>query len=121
MDFETELVPFVKEWADVFVCPHRQGDPSCTYLETLGCGVPIVGYANEAFAGLVQHSQAGWLVPLDQPRRLASTIAELAADRAAIAAASARALDFGRRHRFETTFAARTQHLLASAEQAKRP
>jgi glycosyltransferase involved in cell wall biosynthesis len=117
LDFETELVPLVRDWADLFVCPHRQGDPSCTYLETLGCGVPIVGYANEAFVGVVRHSQAGWLVPLDQPRRLGETIAALAADRAALGAASAQALAFGAQHRFERTFEARTRHLLATAGQ----
>jgi len=117
LDFETELVPLVRDWADLFVCPHRQGDPSCTYLETLGCGVPIVGYANEAFAGVVRHSRAGWLVPLDQPRRLAEAIVEVAADRAALAAASTRALTFGAQHRFEPTFETRARHLLATAGQ----
>src|SRR6185295_6181346 len=48
LDFYRELLPFVKTQADLFVCCHRQGDPSCTYHETLSCGVPIVGYGNEA-------------------------------------------------------------------------
>lgn len=51
LDFRSELVPFVARSVDLFVCCHRQGDPSCTYLETFACGVPIAGYANEAFAG----------------------------------------------------------------------
>jgi colanic acid/amylovoran biosynthesis glycosyltransferase len=28
----------------------------------MSCGVPIVGYANEAFMGIVEQSKAGWLV-----------------------------------------------------------
>src|SRR5690606_20352580 len=31
LDFERELVPFVSESVDLFVCCHPQGDPSCTY------------------------------------------------------------------------------------------
>jgi colanic acid/amylovoran biosynthesis glycosyltransferase len=31
---------------DVFVCCHIQIDPPCTYLESYGAGLPIVGYAN---------------------------------------------------------------------------
>lgn len=67
LEFKSELVPFVKKNVDLFLCCHRQGDPSCTYLETMSCGVPIVGYDNEAFAGLVQHSHTGWSVQMDRP------------------------------------------------------
>ncbi|HSF76535.1 MAG TPA: hypothetical protein VLA84_22260 [Microcoleus sp.] len=48
-NFKTEFFPFVKNNIDLFVCCHRQGDPSCTYTETMAGGVPIVGSANEAF------------------------------------------------------------------------
>ena len=61
LDFKAELVPFVKNKTDLFVCCHRQGDPSCTYLETMACGVPIVGYGNEAFEGsLPAQAPGGW-------------------------------------------------------------
>ncbi len=63
LDFKSELLPFAKSSVDLFVCCHPQGDPSCTYLETMSCGVPIVGYANEAFEGLVRHSRADGLLP----------------------------------------------------------
>jgi hypothetical protein len=68
LDFERELIPFIRENVDLFVCCHRQGDPSCTYLETMSCGVPIAGYDNEAFAGLVKTSAAGWFTPMDRPK-----------------------------------------------------
>ena len=77
LDFETELVPFVKHETDLFVCCHRQGDPSCTYLETMSCGVPIVGYDNEAFRGIVELSRSGWLVPMNRPNLVAAEIARL--------------------------------------------
>jgi glycosyltransferase involved in cell wall biosynthesis len=39
IDFDSALVPTIKSEADLFLCCHMQSDPSCTYLETLGCGV----------------------------------------------------------------------------------
>ena len=60
VDFYETLIPELKRSVDLFVCLHRQGDPSCTYLETLSCGIPIVGYKNSAFAGLLDISDIGW-------------------------------------------------------------
>ncbi len=40
MDFHTALLPHITRNIDLFVCCHRQGDPSCTYLETMACGTP---------------------------------------------------------------------------------
>lgn len=109
--FKTELIPFVKANVDLFICCHRQGDPSCTYLETMSCGVPIVGYANEAFAGIVEHSKTGWLVEMDQPKLLAKKVAELSQSRDAIKAMSFDSLRFARLHTFEKTFKARILHM----------
>ena len=111
LDFKTELIPFVKANVDMFVCCHRQGDPSCTYLETMSCGVPIIGYANEAFAGIVEHSKTGWLIEMDQPKLLAKKIAELSRDRDAIKAMSFNSLNFARSHTFEKTFDVRISHM----------
>ncbi len=72
LDFATELLPFVKREVDLFVCCHRQGDPSCTYIETMSCGVPIVGYANEALAGILQRVPAGIGVPMNDISSLVS-------------------------------------------------
>src|SRR6202012_4588470 len=98
LDFTKELLPFVKEKVDAFVCCHRQGHPSCTYLETMSCGVPIVGYANDAFAGLVDRSNAGWASPINHPRALAARIAQLAARREEICEHALRSLAFARNH-----------------------
>jgi glycosyltransferase involved in cell wall biosynthesis len=110
-DFKSEFFPFVKQNIDLFVCCHRQGDPSCTYIETMSCGVPIVGYANEAFAGLSRYSKTGWLVEMDQPQRMAQKIAELSRDRAQIKTMSFASLAYARRHTFIETFQARVNHL----------
>jgi len=111
LEFKSELLPFVREKIDLFVCCHRQGDPSCTYLETMSCGVPIVGYANEAFAGLVNQAKVGWSVTMNRPDRLAAKIAELDKDRQAITDASFQSLAFATTHTFERTFTKRIMHL----------
>lgn len=110
LDFRSELVPFVKEHVDVFVCTHVQGDPSCTYLETFACGVPIVGYANEAFAGLLKRVQGGWPVAVNDAEGMAQKLAELSRQRETIAKASHNALQFAALHSFEATFEGRVKH-----------
>jgi colanic acid/amylovoran biosynthesis glycosyltransferase len=115
VDFDSAWVPLLKARADLFVCCHPQGDPSSTYPEVMACGVPIAGYDNEAFAGIVAHSGGGWLAPMNDPRRLAAVIAHLHRDREAVVAAAERAVTFARRHAFERTFAARTHHLVAAS------
>jgi len=111
LDFKTQLVPRVTRETDLFVCCHRQGDPSCTYLETLSCGVPIAGYANEALRGLVETSGVGWLTPLDRPIALAEKIASIYSHPEELKAASLRSLAFARDHTFEKTFRRRIEHL----------
>lgn len=109
LGFEAELMPFMRDEVDVFVCCHRQGDPSCTYLETMACGVPIAGYANEALAGLHDVSGAGWLSPMDQPDALAAKLAALSDDD--IERQSRTSLAFAGDHLLETEFSRRMSHL----------
>ena len=118
LPFKSELVPLTKRWADLFVCCHRTGDPSCTYLEVMSCGVPIVGYANEAFAGVVRESGVGWVEPMNQPNRIADRIADLANHRQALAQAARDAVAFGRRHTFDRTFQSRIDHMKACSPQS---
>ena len=115
LDFQTGWVPFLRDTSDIFVCCHTQGDPSCTYPEVMSCGVPIAGYANDAFRGIVETSGSGWQVPIFDAPALARRIAELHRDRAQIAEAALRARDFARQHVFETTFAARTAHFIRTS------
>jgi glycosyltransferase involved in cell wall biosynthesis len=111
LDFKSELVPFVKSNIDLFVCCHAQGDPSCTYLETMSCGVPIAGYANEAFEGVVRHSGCGWPVPVNQPRALADRIAEIRRLPESLLRMSLASVAFASNHTFERTFSRRISHL----------
>jgi colanic acid/amylovoran biosynthesis glycosyltransferase len=111
MDFDSEWIPMLKDRADLFICCHPQGDPSSTYPEVMSCGVPIAGYANEAFVGVVGHSGAGWVSPIGDPQALACLVARLSNDRGEIARAAEAAGRFAQRHAFEATFAARVAHM----------
>ncbi|MBN2631471.1 MAG: glycosyltransferase family 4 protein [Rhodobacteraceae bacterium] len=120
VDFETALVPWMRANADVFLSCHRQSDPSCTYLESMGCGVPVVGYDNAMWQGMQADSGAGWLVPLGKTAAMATEIARLAHSPAEVAQHAARALDFAQHHDFETEFSRRTRHSAARPWQARR-
>ena len=111
LEFESELLPYVSRNADLFICCHRQGDPSCTYLETVACGVPIIGYDNEALRGIVETSGVGWITPMDRCKQLAQKIAQLNRDRALLAEAATTAVAFASRHTLEPTMDARVGHL----------
>lgn len=113
VDFAAELIPFMKAKIDIFVCCHRQSDPSCTYLETYACGVPIAGYANRAHAGILARHDVGWSVAMDDVAGLAELIARLDGERDEIEAKSFAAAAFAHGHAFEPTFARRMAHCLA--------
>lgn len=115
LDFHTELLPLLKRSIDLFVCPHRQGDPSCTYHETLSCGVPIVGYANEAFRGIIREADVGIAVPMNDPDALADAVRLLHEDRDRLIQLSRNALAFARRHTFTRGYRNRVAHLLQCA------
>jgi len=115
LDFRGGWIPMLKREADLFVCCHPQGDPSSTYPEVMSCGVPIAGYANEAFEGVVRHSGSGWLSPLKDPEALADRIASLDASRTQIATAAQKARAFALAHAFEETFGRRAAHLVRSS------
>jgi glycosyltransferase involved in cell wall biosynthesis len=118
LEFRSELVPFLKERADLFVCCHRQGDPSCSYVEALACGLPIVGYANEAFLGILAHANVGWSVPMDQPEAIADIVRQLDSSRSRIADAAMQGVLFARRNTHEQTVARRVEHLRSIASRA---
>jgi colanic acid/amylovoran biosynthesis glycosyltransferase len=114
LDFAAELVPRIRDNTDLFVCCHGQGDPSCTYLETMACGVPIVGYANEAWSGLLKHVHAGQAVPVNDAQALADCIAQTTCDDR-LRVWSQAGLNFARQHSFEKTFVRRVEHYRAVA------
>lgn len=117
IDFATALVPWQRQQADLFVSCHRQGDPSCSYIESMGCGLPIAGYDNEMWGQLCRESGAGWAEPVGNVAALAARIADT--PRGQIAQAAQAAADFARRHDFDTEFRNRMDHLAHVAARAR--
>lgn len=111
VDFATELVPHARRHADIYLSCHRQSDPSCSYLENMGCGLAVAGYDNRMWAELAAQSGAGWVAPLGDSAALADRIAQAATDRETLAARCEAARDFAGAHLFEDEFAKRIVQL----------
>jgi colanic acid/amylovoran biosynthesis glycosyltransferase len=88
---------------DAFVCCHIQNDPSCTYLESMGAGLPIVGYDNRMWKGVLSASSAGYASPMHRPGRVADGIAALSHP-AQLRNLSVKALAFAKSHTFEKEY-----------------
>lgn len=110
LPFETGLVPALRK-ADLFLSCHRQSDPSCSYLEAMGCGLPIIGYDNAMLRRLAETSNGARTVPMGDVDAIAAGISEWMSERRSLTATAERALAFARAHDFETEFARRMAHL----------
>ena len=108
-----ELIAIARTF-DIFVCCHVQSDPSCTYLESLGCGLPIVGYGNRMWRRLSKESCAGLATPMHQPEAVADSVQELASNSDAMRSMSLRARQFAMEHTFEHEFELRIASLNAA-------
>lgn len=115
LHFESGWIPTLRERSDLFVCCHVQGDPSSTYSEVMSCGVPIIGYDNEALLGTIAQSGGGWATPMHDPGALADRIASLDKDRTDLVLAAKAARHFGRSHMFEPTMDRRAAHLIEAS------
>ena len=96
---------------DLFICCHVQSDPSCTYLESFGAGLPIVGYDNRMWRHLCADAGAGIVVPIGSTDRVAKAIGRYAADAALLRRHSLLARQFALDHCFEAEFAKRTDDI----------
>lgn len=113
VDFETELVPFARTRADIYVSCHLQSDPSCTYIESMGCGLAVAGYGNRMWAALCKESGGGQTAPMGDVNALAEAIVRYAKDRQRLVAHCAASRSFASRHSFEREFQRRVDHLRA--------
>ena len=116
LDFHTELLPTFQQSVDLFLCCHPQGDPSCTYLETMACGVPIIGYANEAWEGLYNITKAGHLIEMGNSKQMADVVAYISSNRSEWLTVALAARNFAVQHSFDKTMAERIAHLKQSAK-----
>lgn len=97
--------------SDVFVCCHIQSDPSCTYLESFGAGLPIVGYGNEMWKGLSKESGTGYATPVWDRSKVVEAIRSLSENTSLLEEMSKKAREFALAHTFEKEFAKRTEDL----------
>lgn len=111
VDFRETLTRLNRESADLFLSCHRQSDPSCTYIEAMGGGLAVAGYANAMWRRMAELSQAGLHAPLGSVADLAGRIATLDKDRETLIAMGDRALSFASAHLFEVEFKRRMHHL----------
>ncbi len=112
--FRPNLIDVTRD-ADLFLACHTQGDPSCTYLETFACGVPIAGYANEMWAVLQRESRGGVAAPVGDSRGLANEIEAILRDRQQLTDASLRARAFAASNTMEVAWDRRTARFAALA------
>jgi len=115
VDFETELVPYARTYADVYLSCHRQSDPSCTYLESMGCGLAIIGYGNSMWASLCRDSGAGWSVPLADVNALCDAVIQASENRLELNRRCLAAWQFAGGHTFDREFGRRIEHLRSIA------
>jgi colanic acid/amylovoran biosynthesis glycosyltransferase len=111
VDFETELVALNRTNADIFLSCHRQSDPSCTYIESMACGLPIAGYDNDMWLALQKESGGGWVTSMGDTDAFAGKIAYLANHPDEVVQCGEAAIAFARTRDFLTEFARRTEHL----------
>jgi glycosyltransferase involved in cell wall biosynthesis len=111
VDFESELVPFARQHADIYLSCHRQSDPSCTYIENMGCGLAVIGFANRMWSSLYIESKAGWVAPLGDTEALAGAVLDASNDRQLLVDSCRAARRFAGEHTFESEYRERIEHL----------
>lgn len=109
IDFD-EWCRLVPRLVDVMLLPHVQPDPSGTYFESAGVGVPVVGFSNETMLDLESHGFARSTSRWDE-RGLQEVVEAVLRQPDWLEEASARGTDFMLRHTFDRDFRARVQHL----------
>lgn len=55
-----EWTEYMRTQVDLALLPAPQGDPSCTYYEALGSGVPVLGLRNTTWNRLAEQEGLGW-------------------------------------------------------------
>jgi glycosyltransferase involved in cell wall biosynthesis len=109
--YESEWCRQVADDIDLMVLPHVQPDPSGTYFESAGVGVPVLGFRHETTVDLSRH---GWVFTSERrsSESLADAIANLVTTPGRLRDASSAGLAFMDEHTFEADFKMRTEHLV---------
>ncbi len=118
LPFTPDWVRFIRDEVDLMVLPHVQGDPSGTYVEAAGLGVPVAGFANRALRG---HARQGFglLARARSAAALARLLEELDGDRERIRLAGLRGAAFMATRGYESEFARRVEQMIAVAYRSR--
>jgi glycosyltransferase involved in cell wall biosynthesis len=111
-----ELVEIARK-SDVFVCCHVQSDPSCTYVESMGAGLPIVGYGNRMWKRMCEESKAGTVSKIGDVSDIAAYVSRLLEDQSMLARMSENARRFALEHCFEREFDKRVRAITEELSQ----
>lgn len=109
--FDPEWKKYVRDYVDIMLLPHRQSDPSCTYFESLGMGVPVAGFSNDTLTPLVKQGM-GWEFSRFDVSAAAQKIVELNRDYALVTQRALRAHKFMSDKSFEKTSRMRAEHMM---------
>jgi glycosyltransferase involved in cell wall biosynthesis len=77
---DDRFLSFVYSAADVFAIPSREDNLPNTVLESLACGVPVVGFDVGGIPDMVRPGETGVLVPPFDTEAMAEGLRELLAD-----------------------------------------
>jgi len=108
----------ITQGKDAFLCCHIQNDPSCTYVESMGAGLPIFGYGNRMWQGLQRESQAGECVKVGDVFELSRRVTARVREKSWLEGASRRARAFALEHSFEREFDKRVHALRGALERS---
>ncbi|PRY63236.1 glycosyltransferase involved in cell wall biosynthesis [Knoellia remsis] len=111
LPFDPDWTTFVRDNVDLMVLPHPFGDPSGTYLESAGCGVPPLGFDNAALKALVRRHGLGWAVQTSDATALERAAVNILDNPAQWTARREAGLAFMDQHDVDTTSARRVEHL----------
>ncbi len=114
--FDPVWIDRVADEIDVMVLPHTQGDPSGTYLESAGLGVPVLGVKNAALSGFAREAGFAWVARDRTGAALADVVERLSGDRVEVHRAARAGVRFAEAHAFEKAFDARVHQLVRVAD-----
>lgn len=109
--FSNELVVQMRHQGDVFISCHRHSDPLSSYIEAMGCGLPVLGFENQMLSPLLRRSAGGWGIAAARLPDMARQIAILSRERGQIMHRAEAGLNYARRHHAEAEFAIRMEHI----------
>lgn len=65
--------------ADIFVRPSRSEGLGNSFLEAMALGLPVIGTDVEGIKDFLAHGETGWVVPVGNPRAIASAVQDIVA------------------------------------------